>query len=156
MTLLEKIVTHDYFNEVSLLIALAAFMLTTLALAGALPSTVGSLSFGIFAGVCFGKVWIEQAGAKRRRDRSNTTTSSNTEKEIIPYENWPDSCVACGKEIPDSMELRGQFCVHRDESVADTKAGGLCSECTRTYSTLVDNHTQLLDIYDKSEDPVEL
>lgn len=154
MNLLEKIVTHDYFDGVSLAIALGCFILTTLALAQFIPLIVGSVSFGIFCGICVGKVWIERRVIKARRRRSATETK--TETKIIPYDKWPDSCVACGEDIPDSMELRGQFTVHRNESTSGTKSGGLCNECTRTYSTLVDNHTHLVDVYDKSEEPVEL
>lgn len=147
MNLLEKILTHDYFDEVSLVIALGCFILTTVALAQFIPLIVGSVSFSIFCSICVGKVWIERRVIK---------TETKTETKIIPYDAWPDSCVACGEDIPDSMELRGQFAVHRNESTSGTKSGGLCNECTRTYSTLVDNHTHLVDVYDKSEEPVEL
>lgn len=88
-------------------------------------------------------------------DSDDTTVRSDSpiqvEKEtetIVPYEDWPTECYGCGESITDDMDVRGQFVVHKGESVANTKAVGLCDECTWTGSTVVDNMYQFTEPFD--------
>lgn len=130
-----------------LLVMLVLFLVTAVAIAGLIPTIIGNFTFGIFAGTAIGKIFIEN---------TRTEIREREVEKIVPYEQWPEQCYSCGDEIPESMEYRGQYVVHKGEDAAKTKAVGLCEECTWTYSTLVDNHERFIDPLDCRNDPIEL
>lgn len=84
-------------------------------------------------------------------------THTETVERIVPYDQWPDKCYVCGKDIDSDMELRGQFVIHKGESEAETRAVPLCEECTWTYTTLTEWHDELVaGVYDRRGDPIDL
>lgn len=111
-------------------------------------SIAGAACLGLLAGFA---VW----GWKIQQDPP-VKTHTETIQEIVPYDQWPDQCYVCNDDIPDGMNYRGQYVVHKGEGESQTKAVPLCEECVWTYSTLMDNHDTLVGIYDCRDDPVEL
>lgn len=135
-------------------VMLVLFVATQASLIGLIPTFIGSLAFGAFAGIAISKVFI--ATRRPKMDHVTSDSSPVVETELVPYSKWPDECYACLNEIPDDMEIRGQFVIHKGESESQTKAVPLCESCTWTYSTLVDNHDTLVEIYDERDEPTEL
>jgi hypothetical protein len=77
------------------------------------------------------------------------TEDEQFEKKIVPYDEWHDSCYACGRDISPSLQERGQFVLHKEESVEHTAAVGLCDKCTRHFSTLIEQWEQFEPMFDK-------
>lgn len=141
---------HFVMNEtVHLAVIFIAFVGAQAALiVGAVPAIAGSAGLGLLAGFAFWG-WMTVKNPPTQYDKV-------VESEIIPYDQWPNECYVCGDEIPDDMEYRGQFVIHKGESEAKTKAAPLCESCTWTYSTLMDNHEALVGAYDRRGNPVDL
>ena len=131
-----------------------SFVVAQVALLGLIPPILGGIALGLLTGTAIGKGYIQN----KTPDLKNVTSNNDpiVETEIIPYDQWPDECYVCHDDIPDDMEIRGQFVIHKGESESRTKAVPLCESCTWTHSTLVDNHDTLVEIYDERGKPSEL
>jgi len=141
-------------NKALAVAMMACFVVAQLAILGLIPGIIGGLALGGLAGTAIGKVFIENRGPDI--DHVMSDNSPVVETELVPYDKWPDECYVCRDDIPDDMEIRGQFVIHKGESEAETKAVPLCEECTWTHSTLIDNHDHLVGIYDERQEPTEL
>lgn len=75
----------------------------------------------------------------------------SVEERIVPYNEWHNNCYACGKFITEDVEERGQFVVHREEDKNHTAAVGLCSKCTRQFSTLIEHWEKFETTFDVRE-----
>lgn len=84
---------------------------------------------------------------------STFETRTETIDKIVPYDNWPDSCYACDNELG---HVRGQLVIHKGEDTNQMKAVGLCENCTRTHSTMLDYSDRFAEIYDMRGEPEEL
>lgn len=131
-----------------------SFVVAQVALLGLIPPLLGAIALGLLAGTAMGKGYIQNKAQGIEHVTSNNDPIVET--EIIPYDQWPDKCYVCHDDIPDDMEIRGQFVIHKGESESRTKAVPLCESCTWTHSTLVDNHDTLVEIYDERDEPTEL
>lgn len=133
---------------------LACMVITQLSIAGIMfGPVVGGVAVGSIAGIAIAEAFF------RERDSGDiqiNDTERVVETEVVPYDEWPSDCYSCGKDIEKSMEVRGQFVVHKGQSEAETKAVGVCESCVWTYGTLFDNADELTRIYDHRGDPVEL
>jgi hypothetical protein len=154
--MIEKMLTSEYFDKGTLILALICFMVTTLALAQVVPLYFGSITFGLFTGTAIGQAWIKQSSTNTIDKTTDQQTQSTADMNMTAWSAWPDTCYACDEPIDTDMSIRGQFVVHKGESTNQTKATGLCEECVWTYSTLIDNHSHLVKTYDGRENPTEL
>ncbi len=137
----------------SIAIILTMTIIVLGALLSVIPTIIGPPALGVLVGTALGQLHTNSTNSSGTTD----TTSDNTSaKSIIPYEQWPDECYVCHDSINRDMDIRGQFVVHKGESKSETKAVGLCEECTWTHSTLVDNHDTLVSIYDDRTEPATL
>lgn len=136
---LEWLIKKIHTDKGAIILTFSSFVVVEMALLGWIPMVIGALA--LVVSLVSLAILIEIV-----TDQEDIVYE--TESEIIPYENWPDSCYVCNGEIPDDMRTRGQFAINKGESVSMTKSIGLCEECTWTYSTLLDNHDELVRIYD--------
>lgn len=152
------IVGHVMESDGALLgLLVALFISTQVALIGLVPTIFGSIVFSIFAGISIGKLYVyDPTPDMDHMDHAVSDSTPVVETELVPYDKWPDECYVCRDDIPNDMEIRGQFVIHKGESEAETKAVPLCEECTWTHSTLVDNHDTLVKIYDERTEPTEI
>lgn len=138
----------------SLGVMAGCFFVAQVAMLGFIPPIFGGFALSGLAGTAIGKVYIQNQGP----DMDHVIDNSDpvVETEIVPYDKWPNECYVCRSDIPDDMDIRGQFVIHKGESQSKTKAIPMCEECTWTHSTLVDNHDTLVGIYDERQQPTEL
>lgn len=124
------------------------FLLAQLSILGTLGPVVGFSAVSALLAVSITVLITPQGSTHPQPQHTHKSSNSSSEDNIIPYDAWPDECFACSTEIDDDMDIRGQFVVHKGDSVAQTKAVPLCEECTWTYSTLVDNSEPITEICD--------
>jgi len=127
-------------------------VVTAIATFAAAPGSSGVVGAAFFL-AAFIAYELLQARHEYREQQTDTSTQAKTvevEKEVVPYQSWPDTCYACNKEITESMEKRSQFAVHKGESLDEVKSVPLCDECTWTYSTMIDSHGKLTQIWEES------
>lgn len=106
---------------------------------GTLPLLVGCSAMGaLIFGSLYGNL-----------QTFTTNTETITVTETVPYDEWPDDCYGCNNTIGT---VRGQFVVQRGENSKKIKAVGLCEECTRTYSTLIEYSDVVQESFDDRGD----
>jgi hypothetical protein len=127
----------------TMFIAMAGLVVGMLALQGWIPTIAGSIALGLLAGQAFRPIL----------QSSNIQTKTVTTEQIVPYNDWPDECYGCGAELG---AIRGQLAIHKSEDSDDMKAVGLCEECTRTHSTLLDYSDRVQEMFDHRGNPEEI
>jgi len=145
-----SLLSWDKLQLVASLVAFIAAQVILLTASMAIfPQIALSLCLGTLAGFAY---W----GYHQTHVNPRVETHTETVEQLIPYDQWPDQCYVCNSDIEHDMNVRGQLAIHKGEEEAKTKAAPLCESCTLTYSTLMDNHDTLVDIYDRRDRPVEL
>ena len=146
MTLLKQFssaIERIGFERVFMLLTIASFVVAFISLQGWAPTIVGSLAIGILAGLSFYPIFRSLQPQIREKEI----------KKVIPYDDWPNTCYACNTELGQN---RGQFVVQKGDDRNKIKSVGLCEECTRTHSTLLDYSDRFEKLYDMSGDPEEI
>lgn len=131
----------------------SAMTVMVVMLAAVLASAVTSLSpmFAIVGALNLALIVVLLV--LRDHENTNSVTSTKKEKELVPYDDWPNDCYACGSELG---QVRAQFVVQKGESVNKLKAVGVCDACARTHSALLDYSDRLDKIYNMRGEPEEI
>jgi hypothetical protein len=127
----------------TIFVTLVGMVFSMLALQGWVPVIVGSVALGLLAGQAF----------RPLLQTSSNSTRTETIEKMVPYNEWPNECYACGQPLGS---VRGQLVVHKGDNANSLKAVGLCETCTRTHSTLLDYSDEMEEIFDSRGDPEEL